>query len=85
MVVYPTLAGEIAKRGIKKKAVAQAIGVSYRSFDNKMKNVSPFTWPEVSLIRNIFFPDLTVDELFAISKEESPICPGQDPSKDRPA
>lgn len=82
MVVYPTLAGEIAKRGIKKKAIAEAIGVSYRAFDNKMNNVSPFTWPEVSVIRKTFFPDLTVDELFFA---ETPIGPGQDPSKDRPA
>lgn len=65
MVAYPTLAGEIAKRGIKKKAIAQAIGVSGRALNNKMRGESAFTWPEVKVIRNSFFPDFTVDDLFA--------------------
>ena len=63
--VYPILAGEIAKRGIKKISIATAIGVTGRSFNNKMRGVTPFTWPEVSIIRNTFFPDFTVDDLFA--------------------
>lgn len=62
--IYPTLSGEISKRGIKKRAIANAIGVSDRTLNNKMRGITEFTWPEVSKIRNTFFPDLSVDELF---------------------
>lgn len=62
--IYPVLSGEINKRGIKKRAIANAIGVSDRTLNNKMRGVTEFTWPEVSKIRRTFFPDLSVDELF---------------------
>ena len=62
--IYPVLSGEIFKRGIKKRAIASAIGVSDRTLNNKMRGITDFTWPEVSKIRNTFFPDLSVDELF---------------------
>ena len=59
MVRYPILAGEIAKRGIKKKAIAKSIGVC-----DKLAGNAPFTWPEVKTIRHQFFPDLDPDYLF---------------------
>lgn len=64
MVVYPVLIGEIAKRGIKKKTMAQSIGVCDKSLNNKLSGRVPFTWPEVKAIRLRFFPDMTPDELF---------------------
>lgn len=64
MVAYPILAGEIAKRGIKKKTIAQSIGVCDKSLNNKLSGRVPFTWPEVKTIRYRFFPDMTPDELF---------------------
>lgn len=65
MVYYPTLEREIAGRGIKKKTVAESINVCNRSLNNKLSGRVPFTWPEVSKIRNRFFPDMTVEVLFA--------------------
>lgn len=65
--IYPVLSREIFMRGIKKRAIANAISVSDRTLNNKMRGITEFTWPEVSKIRNTFFPDLSVDELF---KEE---------------
>lgn len=65
--IYPVLTREIFMRGIKKRAIASAISVSDRTLNNKMRGITEFTWPEVSKIRNTFFPDLSVDELF---KEE---------------
>lgn len=65
MVYYPNLAGEIAKRGIKKKKIAESIGVCDKAFNNKMSGRSPFTWPEVRTIRHQFFPDMDPDVLFA--------------------
>jgi len=64
MVGYPTLEREIAGRGIKKKTIAESIGVTYRSLNNKLSGRVPFTWPEVSTIRNRFFPDMNTDVLF---------------------
>ena len=65
MFIYPNLIGEIAKREIKKKTVAESIGVCYKAFNNKMKGKTPFTWPEVKAIQQKFFPDIPTDELFA--------------------
>lgn len=69
MVCYPILIGEMAKRQIKKKDVAECIGVCYKSFDNKMNGRVAFTWPEVKKIRHEFFPDIQTDELFATPEE----------------
>lgn len=68
MIYYPTLAGEIAKRGIKKKAIAESIGVCSKSLNNKLSGRVPFTWPEVSKIRKRFFPDMDPDTLFAMEE-----------------
>ena len=62
--VYPNLVSEIARRGIKKKAIASALGVTSRSLFNKMAGVVPFTWPETCIIRDTFFPDMDKDILF---------------------
>lgn len=64
MWCYPTLTGEIAKRGIKKRAIANALKISERAFHNKMIGTTEFTWPETCLINEIFFPDMTKEELF---------------------
>lgn len=68
LVSYPTLEREIAGRGIKKKAIAESIGVTYKSFSNKLSGRVPFTWPEVSTIRSRFFPDMTLEVSFKIEK-----------------
>ena len=62
--VYPTLIGEIAKRGIKKSVIASRLGISERSLYNKLHGNVSFTWPEVQTITTCFFPDLTPTELF---------------------
>lgn len=64
MTLYPVLTGEIAKRGIKKTAIARSIGISDRSLRNRFNGVSDFTWPEVETIRKRFFPDMSAEELF---------------------
>ena len=64
MVYFPILAGEIAKRGIKKKVIADSLGICGKSLNNKMSGRVPFTWDEVKLIRSTFFPDMSPDDLF---------------------
>lgn len=65
MVYYPVLVGEMAKRDVPKKKVAESIEVCYRAFTNKLNGKTPFTWPEVCIINRKFFPDLDKDTLFA--------------------
>ena len=64
MPYFPNLAGEIARRGIKKKAIADALNICNRSLNNKLSGRVPFTWDEVKLIRSHFFPDMSPDDLF---------------------
>lgn len=71
MVYYPTLEREIAGRGIKKKAIAGTIGVCNKSLNNKLSGRVPFTWPEVSAIKERFFPDMTAEDLFARAEQDS--------------
>lgn len=67
---YNNLNGEIARRRLHKTEIAKAIGVSYRTFRNKMTGESPLTWNEVVTIQRKFFPDLSKDYLFATDDEE---------------
>lgn len=71
MVEYPILVGEIAKRGIKKKTIAQSIGVCDKSLNNKLSGKVSFTWPEVKVIWHEFFPDISPDKLFSTAQEVS--------------
>ena len=64
-IAYPNLRAEIARRGIKKTAMARCIGVTDRAFYNKLSGISTFTWPEACKIRDQFFPDMEKDVLFA--------------------
>ncbi len=64
MVYYPTLTREIAGRGIKKRTIAESINICNKSLNNKLSGRVPFTWPEVSTIRDRFFPDMSTDVLF---------------------
>lgn len=70
MVTFPILIGEIAKRGIKKKAIAEVLGIDGRTLSNKLAGKTAFTWAEVKSIRNNFFPDFTVDALFETSPSD---------------
>lgn len=69
MVKYPVLAGGIARKGIKKKAIADHIGICTRSLNNKMSGRVPFTLPESFAICHNFFPETDVEHLF--SSEEA--------------
>ena len=64
MLPFPVLRAEIAKRGIKKNAIAQALTISVTSFKNKLNGKTSFTWPEVCTINERFFPDMDKDTLF---------------------
>ena len=43
MVCYPVLIGEMAKREIKKKSIAEALGICDKTLKNKLAGRTPFT------------------------------------------
>ncbi len=69
-IKYPILESEIARRGIKKKAIYSKLRISGKSLYNKMAGISPITWVEVCEIQSAFFPDISKEHLFAT--EDSP-------------
>lgn len=71
MVYYPALSAEIARRGIKKKAIANALGICNRTLNNKLSGRVSFTWDEVKRIREQFFPDMSADVLFETQKDRT--------------
>lgn len=70
MVYYPTLEGEIARRGIKKIAIAKSLNICSKTLANKMHGRVPFTWPEVQTIKTQFFPDMKPEDLLARAETE---------------
>lgn len=66
---YRALNGKITERGILRRDIAQSIGVSSRAFRNKMTGAAPFTWDEAMLIRQKYFPDCSLEQLFMTDKE----------------
>ena len=66
---YRVLNGKITERGILRRDIAKSIGISSRAFRNKMTGVAPFTWDEVTLIRQKYFPDCSLEQLFTVEKQ----------------
>ncbi len=64
-VKYPTLVKEMAVRKIKRGDLAQAAGISGKTFYNKMNGNTPFTLDEALAIKKAFFMHMTLEELFA--------------------
>lgn len=62
-IVYPTLVGKIAERGILKSEIATRLELTPRSFTNRLNGIVPFTWDEVVIIQHDYFPDVGLTEL----------------------
>lgn len=63
-ITYPVLVGAIASRGIKQKAIADALNISTRTLRNKLHGETEISLPEAQIMRSKFFPDMTLEELF---------------------
>ena len=60
---YPNLEVEISKNGIKKKDIAEHLGITARSFSDKMTGRVDFWWKEVKAIKALF-PNVPYEKLF---------------------
>lgn len=62
---YPNLRAEMSRIGIKQVDIAKLLGVGEATVSNKMKGKSTFDIDEAFLIRENFFPNLSLDYLFS--------------------
>jgi len=62
--MYRELLGEMVKKGVSKKVLAEKIGVTEKTLFNKLNGKTDFTWSEVKTIRKIVSPEIPLEELF---------------------
>ena len=63
--VYKNLEAELVRKGISREQLAKTIGRSYNTTTLKLNGKYQFTLKECKLIKNILFPELSVEYLFA--------------------
>lgn len=68
---YLTLVGEMAKKNITNESIANLLGIHRNSVYNKLRGLSSFSVEEAVTIRNTFFPDADIDELFKTEEKKS--------------
>lgn len=62
---YPVLESEIKHKGIKKKTMAQLLGVDEVTFWHKTCGKRSFTVEQAILIQKTWFPEIPIEELFS--------------------
>lgn len=61
---FPVLEAELARRGIKKKDVAESLGITSKCMSNKMTGKTELTLSEIVCIQKII-PDVPISKLFS--------------------
>ena len=62
--VYPILEAKITEHGIKKKDIANAIGITPRALSLKLTGKVKITFDEALAIKQKFFYDISLETLF---------------------
>jgi len=70
-ILFPTLKAEMARRGITAVDVAEVIGISSKTAYKKLSGGSPFTLNETAMVRDKYFPAMTIEELFLSDRKEA--------------
>jgi len=78
MVIYANLKAEIARKGINNTQIAAAVGVTEKSIKNKLSGTTAFTLPEAEKIKSVFFPTMSLDELFKSYDTPAPVSQTED-------
>jgi hypothetical protein len=63
--IYPMLEAKITEYGVKKKDIASALGITARALSSKLTGRCSFTLDEALTIKQMFFPNLCIEELFS--------------------
>ena len=66
--MLPNLMSEIAIQKIKRKDIAAALDIDEKTLRLKLDGTTQFKANEMLKIKDTFFPDLTLDYLFATNK-----------------
>lgn len=64
-VAFPTLEAEIARRGIKKCEIANILGIGQRTLSNKLNGFTRFALEEAIKIKQTWFSEIPIEELFS--------------------
>lgn len=67
---YRAILSEIKKRKLKHKDIQEYLGVTKAMLSRKLHGRSGIRLDEAVKIRDNFFPDMTIDELFLGKKKE---------------
>ena len=72
--MFKNLRAEMAREGLSGNAIAKEIGITGRSFSNKMLSNSEFTRSEMNKIKQVFLRrfgrDFTLEYLFEFSNTD---------------
>lgn len=69
--MFVNLKIEMMKKGVTAKKISEKIGISNKTFFNKMNGSSEFTRREMYTIRDEFFPDKSIEYLFTIDIQKT--------------
>ncbi len=72
--MFPNLNAELARFGISKRTLAKGLKMNYYTLKSRMNGKSDFKCIEMRLIKRTFFPNLTIDYLFATEDEIEKNC-----------
>ena len=66
--MFCNLKAEMARRGLSGNKIAEGVGITGKTFSNKMIGISEFTRSEMFRIRDTFFEGEKIDYLFAFEE-----------------
>jgi len=69
-MIYNNLAAELVRNKISVAKAASALGVTQKTFRNKMQGDTDWTWSQICAIRRFFPIPLDLDYLFASDKDK---------------
>ena len=68
---FTNLRAEMARVNITGRDIAKVLSISEGSAYNKLNGSTEFTLREIVVIRDAYFPQMTIDELFESDKQVS--------------
>ena len=63
-MAYLNLKGEMAKRDITTEKISNLLNLHRNSVSNKLKGLSSFSIDEAMKVKDAYFPDCAIEELF---------------------
>lgn len=67
--MFPNLNAELGRRKMTIKSLSEETGINYESLKNKMSGSTEFKRSEMVTIKNVSFPNCTLDYLFATEEQ----------------